>query len=124
VALAFLGLGIRRRLIKIYSQGQASIQETWEAMPDQGQIQLPGSSQVRSYRVEMASPLVGQSLQGTELRKRSGVVVVAMERVGGNVVSPGPNEIICGGDELFIFGEEEQLKSAEEYFKDQQVTLI
>ena len=124
VALAFLGLGIRRRLIKIYSQGQASIQETWEAMPDQGQIQLPGSSQVRSYRVEMASPLVGQSLQGTELRKRSGVVVVAMERVGGNVVSPGPNEIICGGDELFIFGEEEQLKAVEEYFKDQQVTLI
>ena len=123
-ALAFLGLGIRRRLIKIYSQGQASIQETWETIPDQGQIQLPGSSQVRSYRVEMASPLVGQSLQGTELRKRSGVVVVAMERVGGNVVSPGPNEMICGGDELFIFGEAEQLKAAEEYFKDQQVTLI
>ncbi len=123
-AVAFLGLGIRRRLVKIYSQGQESIQKTWQVAPDQPPIQLPGNSQVRSYRVEKDSPLVGQTLHEIELRKRCGVVVVAIERADGNVVSPGPNEKVGIGDELFIFGGADQLNAAEEFFKTQQVTSV
>jgi CPA2 family monovalent cation:H+ antiporter-2 len=123
-AVAFLGVGIRRRLVKIYSQGQESIRKTWQVVPDQPPIQLPGNSQVRSYRVEKGSPLVGQTLHEIELRKRSGVVVVAIERADGNVVSPGPNEKVGIGDELFIFGGADQLNLAEEFFKTQQVTSV
>ena len=123
-AVAFLGLGIRRRLVKIYSQGQESIQKTWQVVPDQPPIQLPGNSQVRSYRVEKGSPLAGQTLHEIELRKRSGVVIVAIERAEGNVVSPGPNEKVGIGDELFIFGGADQLNAAEEFFKTQQVTSV
>jgi len=67
---------------------------------------------------------VGQTLHGIELRKRSGVVVVAIERAEGNVVSPGPNEKVGSGDELFIFGGADQLKAVEEFFMTQQVTSI
>jgi K+/H+ antiporter YhaU regulatory subunit KhtT len=67
---------------------------------------------------------VGQTLHEIELRKRSGVVVVAIERADGNVVSPGPNEKVGMGDELFIFGGADQLNTAEEFFKTQQVTSV
>jgi len=52
------------------------------------------------------------------------VVVVAIERQGGNVVSPGPDEKLFANDEIFVFGEEEQLIRAEEFFSSRGVTAV
>jgi K+/H+ antiporter YhaU regulatory subunit KhtT len=60
----------------------------------------------------------------TQLRQKSGVVVVAIERRGGNVVSPGPGETLAVGDEIFLFGDQEQLKLAEEFLGQNGVTAI
>jgi Trk K+ transport system NAD-binding subunit len=51
-----------------------------------------------------------------------GVVVVAIERVGGSVVSPGSGEVLRLGDELFVFGESSQLEAAADFFKGCGVT--
>jgi K+/H+ antiporter YhaU regulatory subunit KhtT len=66
--------------------------------------------------VGRGSGLIGQSLKETGLRKVSGVVVVAIERAGGSTVSPGPDEMLLEGDELFVFGEKGQLELASEFF--------
>jgi K+/H+ antiporter YhaU regulatory subunit KhtT len=50
------------------------------------------------------------------------VVVVAIERVGGSVVSPGSGEVLRQGDELFVFGESTQLEAAADFFMGCRVT--
>ena len=111
-----VGLLSRKKLVELYAKGQSAIRDTFAAVPDPGEVRLPGDSQVRSFRVGRGSSLVGQSLKETGLRKVSGVVVVAIERVGASTVSPGPDERLLVGDELFVFGEKGQLELASEFF--------
>jgi CPA2 family monovalent cation:H+ antiporter-2 len=111
-----VGLVSRKKLVELYAKGQSAIRDTFAVAPDPGEVRLPGDSQVRSFRVGRGSGLIGQSLKETGLRKVSGVVVVAIERSGGSTVSPGPDERIFEGDELFVFGEKGQLELASEFF--------
>ena len=111
-----VGLLSRKKLVELYAKGQSAIRDTFAAAPDPGEVRLPGDSQVRSFRVGRGSGLIGQSLKETGLRKVSGVVVVAIERAGGSTVSPGPDERLFEGDELFVFGEKGQLELASEFF--------
>jgi CPA2 family monovalent cation:H+ antiporter-2 len=111
-----VGLVSRKKLVELYAKGQSAIRDTFAVAPDPGEVRLPGDSQVRSFRVGRGSGLIGQSLKETGLRKVSGVVVVAIERAGGSTVSPGPDERIFEGDELFVFGEKGQLELASEFF--------
>ncbi len=121
LAILLVGLAILaglswKHLVRIYAQGQASIRETWEASPEPDHVRLPGNAEVKVYRVEKDSSLVGRTLMESGLRQHSGVVVVAIERKGGSVVSPGPDEKLHDGDQVFIFGEREQVHLADEYF--------
>ena len=51
------------------------------------------------------SPLVGRTLADSEIRQRSGVVVVAIKQAGGTLVSnPPPEMLICAGDILIAVG--------------------
>ena len=111
-----VGLLSRKKLVELYAKGQSAIRDTFAVAPDPGEVRLPGDSQVRSFRVGRGSGLIGQSLKETGLRKVSGVVVVAIERAGGSTVSPGPDERLFEGDELFVFGEKGQLELASEFF--------
>ena len=111
-----VGLVSRKKLVELYAKGQSAIRDTFAVAPDPGEVRLPGDSQVRSFRVGRGSGLIGQSLKETGLRKVSGVVVVAIERSGGSTVSPGPDERLFEGDELFVFGEKGQLELASEFF--------
>jgi K+/H+ antiporter YhaU regulatory subunit KhtT len=74
--------------------------------------------------VNVDSELIGQSLRETGLRQNSGVVVVAIEREGGSVVSPGPEVKLAVGDELFVFGEKDQLGLAEEFLTRRGVSGV
>jgi hypothetical protein len=122
--LTLITFGSRKKLVELYSKGQSSIRNTWDTLPDQEQVVLPGNSEVRAYRIGESSIFVGNTLQETGLRTKSGVVVVAIERQGGNVVSPGPDEKLFANDEIFVFGEEEQLIRAEEFFSSRGVTAV
>jgi hypothetical protein len=96
---------MRRRLVRLYASGQAAIRETWDTEPVQDSIQLPGDAEVRAYQVHEESPWIGKTLQETGLRARTGAVIVAIERSGQSLISPGPLEILRNGDQLFVFGE-------------------
>jgi CPA2 family monovalent cation:H+ antiporter-2 len=122
--LTLITFGSRKKLVELYSKGQFSIRQTWESLPDQEQVILPRNSEVRAYRIGEDSVFVGNTLQETGLRNESGVVVVAIERQSGNKVSPGPAEKLFANDEIFVFGEQEQLVRAEEYFNSRGVTAV
>ena len=108
--MAFLFM--RRRLVRLYASGQAAIRETWESVPAQDSVQLPGNAEVRAYQVREDSTWVGRKLIETGLRTQTGAVIVAIERGGKSLVSPGPDELILSGDQLFVFGEGVQMESA------------
>lgn len=122
--LGIVGLLSRKKLVELYARGQNTIRETFATAPDSGDVRLPGDSAVRAYRVGEGSALIGQTLQGSELRQKSGVVVVAIERAGGSVVSPGSGEVLRLGDELFVFGESSQLEAAADFFRSCGVTEV
>jgi K+/H+ antiporter YhaU regulatory subunit KhtT len=111
-------------LVHLYSQGQAKIRETWETPPDQDGLNLPGESTVHVHQIDPGSRLVGQTLADTQLRKQTGAVVVAIDRKGKNMVSPGPETVLEAGDQLFVFGEEEQVRAADGYLRTAGTTEI
>jgi len=122
--LAVLGVLGKKKLVHLYSQGQAKIRETWETPPDQDGLNLPGESTVHVHQIDPQSPLIGRTLADTQLRKKTGAVVVAIDRKGKNMVSPGPETVLEAGDQLFVFGEEEQVRAADEYLRTAGTTEI
>jgi CPA2 family monovalent cation:H+ antiporter-2 len=122
--LALLGILGRKRLVYLYSQGQAKIRETWDAPPDQDGLNLPGESTVHVHQIDPQSPLIGKTLADTQLRKKTGAVVVAIGRRGRNLVAPGAEARLEGGDELFVFGEADQVRAADEYLRTAGTTEI
>ena len=121
---ALLGGLARKRLVRIYSQGQAKIRETWETPPDQDGLNLPGESTVHVHQIDPRSPLIGKTLAETGLRKKTGAVIVAIERKARNMVSPGPETALEEGDQLFVFGEKEQIRAADEYLRREGATEV
>ena len=117
-------LVMRRRLVRLYASGQAAIRETWETAPMQDSIQLPGDAEVRSYQVHGESPWIGKTLQETGLRARTGAVIVAIERAGQSLISPGPTEVIRNGDQLFVFGEGAKMVSANQLLENSGITSL
>jgi len=122
--LAVLGVLGKKKLVHLYSQGQAMIRETWDTPPDQDGLNLPGESAVHVHQIDPQSPLIGRTLADTQLRKKTGAVVVAIDRKGKNMVSPGPETALEAGDQLFVFGEEEQVRAADEYLRTAGTTEI
>ncbi|NDC80215.1 MAG: cation/H(+) antiporter [Verrucomicrobia bacterium] len=115
---------MRRRLVRLYASGQAAIRETWESVPTQDSIRLPGNAEVRAYQVREDSSWVGRRLIDTGLRAQTGAVVVAIERGGKSLVSPGPDEVIRTGDQLFVFGEDTQMQSANQLLGQAGITSL
>ena len=68
---------------------------------------LPGTGmelELAEVRVTSGSDLVGKTLAGAELRKRFGVIVVALMRGERSTFNPGPDEHIEAGDILVALG--------------------
>ena len=122
--VAMLAVLARKRLVYLYSQGQAKIRETWETPPDQDGLNLPGESTVHVHQVDPRSLLIGKTLAETHLRKETGAVVVAIDRKGNHMVSPGPGTRLEAGDQLFVFGEKEQIRLADEYLRKEGTTEV
>jgi len=68
---------------------------------------LPGTGielELAEVRITSGSDLVGKTLAGAELRKRFGVIVVALMRGERSTFNPGPDEHIEAGDILVALG--------------------
>ncbi|HKW40003.1 MAG TPA: cation:proton antiporter [Gemmatimonadales bacterium] len=58
------------------------------------------------------SPLVGQTLAGTGLRKRTGALVLSVTRGMEDIPTPGPKLRLAAGDVLVVVGQAQQLQAA------------
>ena len=58
------------------------------------------------------SPAVGKSLEGLELRSRSGVTVIAVVRAGKSIPNPGADFVFGAGDVLVLLGSHKALDEA------------
>lgn len=62
--------------------------------------------------VEADSPLDGRTIQESEIRRRCGVIIVAIKRANGEMTfNPDPNEPLERGDDLVALGEREDLET-------------
>ncbi|MDN5865131.1 MAG: SLC13 family permease [Gammaproteobacteria bacterium] len=76
-------------------------------LPDRGGV-MGELTDPREYTVEMrlspGSPLAGQSLETAGLRHLPGLYVVEIERDGGLITAPGPEELLQENDRLVFAG--------------------
>jgi TrkA domain protein len=57
--------------------------------------------------------VVGRSIGELGIRKKTGVTIVAVSRMGRNIINPPPSFIFEEGDVVVAIGEHEQLKAFE-----------
>jgi voltage-gated potassium channel len=56
------------------------------------------------------SPLVGKSLEESEIRQRYGLIIVAVKKDSGKMIfNPVASYVIQGGDKLIALGEEDNV---------------
>jgi len=59
------------------------------------------------------SDLIGKTVAGADIRRRFGVLIVALKRGGKSIFNPGPDELINEGDVLVTLGPRSNLLSLE-----------
>jgi voltage-gated potassium channel len=64
--------------------------------------------------IQPESILAGQTVGNADIRRRTGVTMVALLRHGGGMVMPDANTTLQAGDELIVLGTREQLANLEE----------
>lgn len=67
---------------------------------------------VERLRLTPDSPLVGQTLAATGLRKRTGALVLSVGRGEEEITTPGPRLRLAAGDILAVVGQPQQLRAA------------
>lgn len=110
VGIAYMGVLGVRLLPKQSPTGAARM-----APPVQGDLVGVYRLGERLFRVRVApdSPLDGRSLAECGFRELCGATVVAVERGGRVSLSPGPRDVLRGGDVLLLEGKQEDLERAE-----------
>jgi CPA2 family monovalent cation:H+ antiporter-2 len=66
----------------------------------------------RTHYVEEDSPVIGDTIAGTDLRARTGVTIIAVVRNGKPTTNPAPDFEIETGDILVLVGSHAQLEKA------------
>ena len=70
--------------------------------------------QIEEILIPDNSMLAGKTLEGAEIRKRTGVMVVALKKMDGTMTfSPAPDEVLCAGDHLIAIGSAGDLEKLE-----------
>ncbi len=88
------------RMIRRMSSPEDSLSSTINRLPDMG---------VQAVRLGAASPLCGQSLAQSELRRRHAVTVIAILREGITHASPGADDVFEPGDVVYLFGKTDKI---------------
>ena len=71
-----------------------------------------------SYFVKKGSPLKGLSIKRLDLRAKTGVTIIAIQRKGNLIINPSPDFVIEEEDLLILIGEKKDLIKAFKYLED------
>lgn len=83
-------------------------------------IQVPlGESIIEWVEIGEDSPVVGETLQEANVRNRSGVSVVAIQRGEETIANPKPNVTIEAGDTLVSLGTREEQQAFAELLREE-----
>jgi TrkA domain protein len=74
---------------------------------------LPGGLLLEWYEVPPGSPLAATTIRAADIGATTGATVVAIERDGATVESPGPETTLQEGDTLVVTGTDEQCSAFE-----------
>ena len=113
---------LRRSFIKIYSKAQVALQETLSqpAAPrhDPAPAALPSllrDADLETVVVASSSPAVGKLIRELQLRTQTGASIVGIERKGGTIINPGPDEELQPDDQVLLLGTRAQLGAAKTF---------
>ena len=67
---------------------------------------------VHTYKV--GKELAGKTIEELDLRRRTGVTLIAISRKGKNIINPPPSTRLEEGDIIVVIGEHDQIKAFEE----------
>lgn len=118
LVLVIIGILMWRSFIRLYSQAQFMLQETFAHPPtahEKPKANLPPmlkDAEVEEITVVGNSIFCGRLLRELNLRQESGASIVAVEKGGETTVNPGPDVKIEEGDKLLILGSEKQIELA------------
>lgn len=108
-----------RSFIKVYSKAQVALKETLAQppLPKEAETPTPLHNLLREARLQLltiteTSPGKGRLIRELELRTKTGVSIVAIERNGSNLVNPGPDDELQTNDHVLLLGHESQLERA------------
>ena len=73
----------------------------------------------QTFLLPETSPLVGHTIGESNLRKKTGVTIVAITRDGHPVSAPGPDMSLAAGDVLVLVGSHQQLDQARKFLGPQ-----
>lgn len=122
VALIVVGSAIllRRSFTRLYSRAQFALTETLSQPPAAERVPAPRvlpsilrEAQVVPVRLTDEMHAAGRVIGELELRTRTGASIVGIQRDGTNIINPGPEEELRGGDEVLLLGSIPQLESAQ-----------
>lgn len=98
-----------------------------ESSQTQNQALLTGSELEDFYQlgdrlwesqIKRNSPLIGQSIRNSEIGRKWGVAVAAVERKPDEFELPYPDTVFSAGDTLFLVGREDKIKTLKELKMD------
>lgn len=72
--------------------------------------------EITPLRIEDASPVVGKTLQETEMRKKYGVTLLAVNRNSRIISNPAPDLAFANGDILFVVGDTKSIQQVKRIF--------
>jgi CPA2 family monovalent cation:H+ antiporter-2 len=75
----------------------------------------PWNAHLTSFHVSPRAAVVGNSLENLKIREQFGVNIAVIERGGQTIMPPTRDERIYPGDEIYVFGTDEQIDKFKEY---------
>jgi len=72
--------------------------------------------EIASFRIENGAAVIGKTLQETEMRKKHGVTLLAVNRNAQIISNPGSDLTFAGGDILFVVGDAKDIQRLRDIF--------
>jgi CPA2 family monovalent cation:H+ antiporter-2 len=104
---------IQREADRIRQEGYHILRLETEPLIEMSAIaEALGAASTETMLIEKASPAVGRTLRGLELRARTGATVIAVVRDGQSEINPGPNFTFEADDIAVLFGSPQEIELA------------
>jgi CPA2 family monovalent cation:H+ antiporter-2 len=72
--------------------------------------------EIASFRIEEGSAVIARTLQETQMRKRHGVTLLAVNRNSEIISNPAADLTFAAGDILFVVGDAQEIRQVKQHF--------